>query len=126
MKMRIKKYSSYAVVSLILFFTITTLAQATESTLDPSIDDIVSAVQKLCGGSGSDVDLKVTGEGSVEGSKTVSLLVKGKLAGTTTFTDAEWNGVRAMRDDSASYTECIKSPLAMHIVDKFSKKKLPE
>lgn len=97
-------------------------AFAEEQPSGASMTDIVAGVQKLCGGTGSGVDLTVTGEGQVQTSKAVSLVVNGKLAGVTTFSKSEWDGVRAMREDSRSYAQCVQN-LTPLFVDKFSKKK---
>ncbi len=98
------------------------MAFAADPMAGASMQEIVSGVQKLCGGSGSGVDLQISGDAAATASKAVSILVNGKISGSATFSRSEWDGVRAVRDDAKSYTECVKS-LTPVFIDKFAQKK---
>lgn len=111
---------SYLIFALLTGITLPVSSE--ETSAGASMVEIVGGVQKLCGGSGSGVDLSVVGNTSVSTSRAVSLVVNGKIAGEATFSKSEWDGVRAMRDDSKTYAQCVQA-LTPLFVDKFSKKK---
>lgn len=111
-------------VPLLLCLPFAINASATESD-GASMNEIILGVQKLCGGSGSGVDFTVSGNAAVAASKAVAIVVNGKISGSAVFSKSEWDGVRAVRDDAKSYTQCVQS-LTPTFIDKFAKQKKVE
>lgn len=86
-----------------------------------SMERLITGVKSICGGSGKGSDLKVKGAGSLEASKTVSLILDGKLEGDAEFSKEEWDGIRGMRDNPERYSECVQN-LTPLLIEKFAKK----
>lgn len=108
--------------SVFLFFFIVLLTPFSNSYAAPneaSMNEITEAVQKLCGGKGKRSEFSVKGGGTVGASKAVSLVVAGKVTGEATFSDEEWDGVRAVQFDSANYTACVQK-LTPIFIEKFA------
>jgi len=81
--------------------------------------EITEAVRKLCGATGKRSEFTLKGAGTVGASKAVSLVVDGKVSGEATFSNEEWDGVRAVQNDSAGYTSCVQK-LTPTFIDKFA------
>lgn len=103
----------------LIFLSLIGASPLTARAQGSSMTEITEAVRKLCGATGKRSEFTVKGGGSVGASKAVSLVVDGKVSGEASFTNEEWDGVRAVQNDSAGYTSCVQK-LTPIFIDKFA------